>query len=319
MPLVSVIVPVYNVEKYIGCCVQSILAQTFSDFELILVDDGSTDQSGAICDAYAAKDSRVVVIHKENGGVSSARNLGLNQASGEYITFVDSDDWLDSEFLRIGIDECISRSLDIYCSGATRVLPDGSQQDSLISQTVSGFADQLPQEDLTDLLHKNYVASSCGKLIRKKIIADLRFDSSMNWGEDLKWVFTLLKKHIRIYAVPTVDYYYRVGDTNSAGSVNLKKCRSFVETYHILYGEITRRAYSAGVYQNFIDWRCFSDLLFLEQLVLNGNSSVMGKYKMLAVLFAIRKIMPEIREEKLLRHLQIYGRCPLLLLVRKCI
>ena len=93
-PKISVIVPVYNVEKYLHRCVDSILAQTFNDFELLLIDDGSKDKSGAICDEYAAKDSRVRVFHKENGGVSSARNLGLENAKGDWIIFIDSDDWI---------------------------------------------------------------------------------------------------------------------------------------------------------------------------------------------------------------------------------
>ena len=98
-PKISVIVPVYKVEKYLPECIESVLAQTFTDFELILVDDGSPDNSGAICDAYAARDPRIRVFHKENGGVSSARNLGLDHARGEWIAFVDSDDWLSPEYL----------------------------------------------------------------------------------------------------------------------------------------------------------------------------------------------------------------------------
>ena len=99
MPKISVIVPVYNVEKYLHRCVDSILAQTFTDFELLLINDGSKDSSGVICDEYAAKDSRVLVFHKENGGVSSARNMGLDNAKGEWISFVDSDDWVEKEYL----------------------------------------------------------------------------------------------------------------------------------------------------------------------------------------------------------------------------
>lgn len=94
-PKISVIVPVYNVEKYLDRCVQSILNQSFTDFELLLVDDGSSDSSGAICDQYAVKDERIRAFHKENGGVSSARNMGLDYARGEWIAFVDSDDWVE--------------------------------------------------------------------------------------------------------------------------------------------------------------------------------------------------------------------------------
>ena len=91
-PEISIIIPVYNAEKYLGRCIESVLSQTYRDFELILVDDGSSDSSGQICDAYANKDARIHVIHKENGGVSSARNRGIKEALGEYIMFIDSDD-----------------------------------------------------------------------------------------------------------------------------------------------------------------------------------------------------------------------------------
>ena len=103
MPVISVIVPVYNVEKYLHRCVDSILAQTFTDFELILVDDGSPDNCGKICDEYAEKDSRIHVIHKVNGGLSDARNAGLDWAfansNSEWVTFIDSDDWVDKYYL----------------------------------------------------------------------------------------------------------------------------------------------------------------------------------------------------------------------------
>lgn len=100
--LISVIVPVYNVENYLCKCVDSIINQTYNNLEIILVDDGSTDGSASICDEYVLKDSRVKVIHKENGGVSSARNIGIAEASGEYICFVDSDDWLELDYFEIG-------------------------------------------------------------------------------------------------------------------------------------------------------------------------------------------------------------------------
>ena len=101
MPKISVIVPVYNVEPYLRLCVNSILNQTFTDFELLLIDDGSTDYSGEICDEYASMDSRVKVFHTTNRGVSAARNLGINKASAEWITFVDSDDWMEKGCLLI--------------------------------------------------------------------------------------------------------------------------------------------------------------------------------------------------------------------------
>ena len=98
-PKISVIIPVYNAESTLRRCVDSVLAQTFTDFECLLINDGSKDKSGEICDEYARKDSRVKVFHKENGGVSSARNVGLDNARGEWVSFVDSDDWVEGDIL----------------------------------------------------------------------------------------------------------------------------------------------------------------------------------------------------------------------------
>ena len=99
--LISIIIPVYNVEKYLRRCVDSVLGQTYDKLEIILVDDGSTDNSGRICDEYREKDQRIIVIHKENGGLSEARNFGIEKSSGEYISFVDSDDWIPEDSVAI--------------------------------------------------------------------------------------------------------------------------------------------------------------------------------------------------------------------------
>ena len=117
MPIVSIIVPVYNVEKYINRCIDSILAQTFTDWECILVVDGSPDKSGEICDEYSARDSRIRVIHKPNGGVSSARNVGINLATGEWITFVDSDDFIDADSLFSMVELTKHYDADLFCFG----------------------------------------------------------------------------------------------------------------------------------------------------------------------------------------------------------
>ena len=105
MPKVSIIVPVYKVEKYLDRCIQSILNQIEKDWELLLIDDGSPDNSGIICERYASVDSRIIVYHKTNGGVSSARNLGLDYAKGEWICFIDSDDYISEDFLMVDNDE----------------------------------------------------------------------------------------------------------------------------------------------------------------------------------------------------------------------
>ena len=116
-PLISVIVPVYNIEKYIRKCIESVLSQTYTNLELLLIDDGSQDKSGYICDEYATKDKRVKVFHKENGGVSSARNVGLEEMSGTWVCFLDSDDWWSPHFLQNFIEETNDNNYDLILQG----------------------------------------------------------------------------------------------------------------------------------------------------------------------------------------------------------
>ncbi|HDT8050800.1 TPA: glycosyltransferase, partial [Enterococcus faecalis] len=117
MPKISIIVPVYNVEKYLEKCVRSILAQTFTDFELILVDDGSPDSSGAMCDQFAEQDQRVKVIHKENGGLSDARNAGIEIATGEYLGFVDSDDYIADDMYETLYNQIVTYEAELATVG----------------------------------------------------------------------------------------------------------------------------------------------------------------------------------------------------------
>lgn len=116
-PLISVIVPVYNAEKYLRKCVASIRAQTYRNLEIILVDDGSCDRSGELCEAFALEDSRIVVIRKENGGVASARNAGLDAMHGDYVGFVDADDWIDPEMYEVLLQRMIAENAQISCCG----------------------------------------------------------------------------------------------------------------------------------------------------------------------------------------------------------
>ena len=124
MLMISVIVPVYNTEQYLPRCIESILSQSFTDFELLLIDDGSTDGSGKICDAYAEKDNRIRVFHKENGGVSSARNMGLDEAKGEWVYFVDSDDELLHDGLQVLFDNT-NKEVDVVLAGFEEVSEEG--------------------------------------------------------------------------------------------------------------------------------------------------------------------------------------------------
>lgn len=132
--LVSVIVPVYNVEKYLARCLDSIINQTYTNLEIILVDDGSKDSSGQICDEYAAKDQRIKVIHKQNGGLSSARNAGLDIASGSYIEFVDSDDWIDKDTVKENLELIINENSNVVFFNHYQVFDDHIYECELLKE-----------------------------------------------------------------------------------------------------------------------------------------------------------------------------------------
>lgn len=173
MPTFSIIVPVYNTEKYLDKCVHSILKQTYPDFELILVDDGSTDQCPQMCDTYQKKDSRVKVLHKKNGGVSSARNLGISVAEGTYIWFIDSDDYIEPFSLQQLYEAQQDKDADMYIFNCRN-------ERGLFSGTFDEF------------LCKYYFTYIVGfgpwnKLYKRKIIIDngIRFDQEETVGEDL--------------------------------------------------------------------------------------------------------------------------------------
>ena len=172
-PTISVIIPVYKVEQYLGACVDSILAQTFGDFELILVDDGSPDQCGKLCDEYARKDPRVRVIHQENQGLSGARNAGMNSARGEYITFVDSDDMITMDCLKVLFDAITQYDADISCIRLHEIeeqdFPDHSEKEASGSRRAKLFTGQEAVMCIYDGTGEVGI-TACGKLFARKRI-----------------------------------------------------------------------------------------------------------------------------------------------------
>lgn len=127
-PMISVIVPIYNVEKYLARCVDSIVNQTYKNLEIILVDDGSPDRCPQVCDDYAEKDSRIKVVHKKNGGLSDARNAGMAVATGEYISFIDSDDWIETSMFELLLNNIFQYDCEISCGGIMMVWENGGKR-----------------------------------------------------------------------------------------------------------------------------------------------------------------------------------------------
>ena len=211
MPKISIIVPVYNTEPYLSRCVDSILSQSFTDFELLLVDDGSTDGSGKICDAYAEKDSRIRVFHKENGGVSSARNMGLDKARGEWITFVDSDDELLSNGLQVMMGG-VSDEVDLIMAGYVVCNDEGEKIYSIEKRISEMMLNTLAVKEMYAPADHRYQGYICSKLFRNSVLSSnsIRFASDIFFSEDRLFVtqfICVLGRRVSYTSTPIYKYY----------------------------------------------------------------------------------------------------------------
>ena len=212
MPKISIIVPVYKVEKYLNRCVDSILAQTFRDFELIMIDDGSPDNCGLICDEYARKDKRIQVLHQKNGGVSSARNYGLDIANGEYIMFVDSDDWIHPQMLELLYHAVITHNSKLsICSykSATTYKP----MDSILDASISLWN----TEELYVSMTINAIVP-WAKLFHTSLLKSVRFPLNVRF-EDERTIYKALFQTTQIPYVNHPLYFYF---TNPDGFMNTR-------------------------------------------------------------------------------------------------
>ena len=231
-PLISIIVPVYNVEDYIRPCLDSILAQTYTNFEAILVDDGSKDGSGSVCDEYAEKDSRFIVVHKENGGVSSARNKGLEIAKGEYIAFVDSDDWIENNYLTIILNEI--EDYDLLFFGHIAHYNDGNTVYRLpppyIGENKDKTEEGLLQLRINDIPF-GYFGYTCFKVFKRGIITvnHIEFLIGLSFREDEVFTGTYCRyaKTLKVISVPL--YHYRILSTSS-NRKHFSKCELEIYT-----------------------------------------------------------------------------------------
>lgn len=208
--MISVIVPIFNAEKYLHRCIKRILAQDYTDYELLLINDGSTDNSGTICDEYAIKDNRIRVFHKENGGVSSARNWGLDNAIGEYIMFVDSDDYMLPGMLEVMLSTLESKKADLVVCGTTET---GSGYWRPIAD-VDYSINQL-KENFVSLLHTELLSPPWNKIYKKEIIGSNRFCEDISFGEDLLFNIQYLEKCENISFIKESPFYHEKENENS--------------------------------------------------------------------------------------------------------
>lgn len=208
MPKISVIIPVYGVEKYVGRCIESVLAQTYTDFELILVDDGSPDGSGKICDEFSQKDKRIQVYHKKNEGVSRARNFGLEKSCGEWITFIDADDRIECDTL----SKCCKYMQDYDLIRFSMVLEDNIGRHILIK------VDDEPKEKyLESIISRCTILGICGGIYKKELfsLSGIRFDERLTSGEDWLVLAKIVARAQKIKILQTPFYIYNKSNENS--------------------------------------------------------------------------------------------------------
>lgn len=240
MPKVSIIVPVYNVETYLRSCVDSVLTQALRDLEVLLIDDGSTDSSGAICDFYAEKDSRVRTIHTRNAGAAAARNTGLSVATGEFIAFADSDDWIDPDMYETMVKVAQERSCDLVICDCLKEY--GNISHIYTHDLPGGFYDSetkvsryFPQLLMPDTMEYPVTISNCLLLIRRELIMkyQLSFPERIRFSEDL-----LFGAEVGYYAQSMVylkgyaPYHYRQNPDSVTHTEFKNKWPILLELYH---------------------------------------------------------------------------------------
>ena len=268
-PKISVIVPVYKAEKYLHRCVGSLLAQTFADFEIILVDDGSPDNCGEICDEYAKKDNRFKVIHQKNGGVSLARQAGLDKATGDYIIHCDPDDWIEPEMLQEMLTKAQEENADMVICDHYR---ESNNEITYCSHKLQNPI--TAKEALRKMIDYKIGTALWDKLMRKEICKGITFSPiELAIGEDQLFCIKVVNNDIKITYLPKAYYHYRVNQqTSLTGKQSYR-----VDNIFLLINEISK----------IIDENEYDNLFVIKKLTLN----MLFNYKQIELL---KTTFPEI-------------------------
>ena len=306
MPELSIIVPVYKVEKYLHKCIDSILAQTFNDFELILIDDGSPDRCGEICDEYAAKDPRIRVIHKENQGVSAARNAGLDVATGTYIGFVDSDDWIEPEMYETLLTTAKRTGAETVICGIRYCGEDGS----IIRSDLTSEGIYSKDASLKALYGTpNELGGGCwNKIFLRGSVQDARFRKGISMAEDWLFLFECFKRCESFVKISPILYNLveRHDSATRANEINA--------LYDIIFGGkaslliVLARDYSHELECIAVN-KYMDDCIRYSNLIreIGKKQNVPYRLKYLHIRFQILKQMPRAIFHRLLTRNQIHG------------
>ena len=307
MPELSIIVPIYKVEKYLPKCIDSILAQTFQDFELILIDDGSPDNCGAICDAYAARDSRIKVIHQENAGVSAARNAGLDIATGTYLGFVDSDDWIEPEMYETMIATAKEKNVDVVVCGIRYCADSG---ESIRLALIDNRA--YTAEEMLKALYGKPNPTGGGavnKLFLRRTVEDIRFRNNITMAEDWIYLFECYEKCETAYHIPSV--FYNVVERPSSAT----RQNEIDALYRIVFGGKSLLLFLLCARAHSFELECFATDKYLDDCLRFSNrmreigksTGVPYRWKFLRTRMQMLKLLPRAYFRKLLPKAKIHG------------
>ena len=268
--LISIIIPVYNVEKYLKECLESVINQTYTNLEIILVDDGSTDGSGNICDEYKKRDTRIKVIHKENGGVSIARNLGLNYVNGQYIGFIDSDDYVEPE----------------YCEKLLKSIKENNVQCALCK-----FDKVYEKKNQNNTFESNYIMDANGlimeildvqkgfgfctqKLWTKNALVDIRYNENIKVGEDSLFCIESCKNINKVFVVNEKLYHYRFNENSLVRKFDEKYAQKYLRAMQETKKYIDKNYNKPEIIKKFNNYIVYNILIIVINYCFNRNNKM---------------------------------------------
>lgn len=272
---VSIIVPVYNVEKYIEKCLKSLISQSYKNIEIILIDDGSKDNSGKICDEYKRKDSRIKVVHKENAGVSEARNSGLQEATGEYICFVDADDFVMNDYIEYMYELIVNNSSDIAICTKMFSNFDEKQTSYEVIETLNG------ENTIIRILNYRIPIGVYSKIFKKDLINDnkIRFFKDIYMGEGFNFNVSCFQRAKKVMISNHKVYYYRRDNNTSATTkFSIKKCENSLYAMEVMNDNLIIRTERVINSLEYAIWRTYSDA-FDYMCLGNGKKDNLDKFK----------------------------------------
>lgn len=313
--LISIIVPVYNVDEYLEQCLSSLANQTYKNLEIILIDDGSTDKSALICDKWVNKDTRFKVFHIPNAGVSNARNFGLAKANGDYIGFVDSDDWINDDMYENMLLEMLKSQSDICCGGYVKEYID---HQSISLENYKSCV--CTRNEALELIfscdvpkHATWVL--CDKLFRKEFVTNIKFDNKIVNGEDMLFLWQVMKNVKKFSLLPLYGYHYRMRSNSMVHTTMTKAHLTVIEAFRKVW--LMSKKENKNIYELINNYYMMYAIVIVRKMLLLNNRYYVTEIKRIQKY--LRSQILKIHSNKLLTKRQILGMLYLCLPYNLCV